>query len=220
MLIARNQGPWTPSSLWVHVLQGCYVGSPNIARCRAGDERECQFTAMHELEDSNNPKVCAPDAMLSSALGGPMEFNSWVFGGVYYGRIFVPTYKRYMVWYNPEEGKSVQDTQDSFYPSSPSLDVVHAPGGVHLAASIEASEILINYPVDADMAAHRNPSLYDIVPNKALRAQQGRNTFVIGGAHFDAITGALVRGSAWSPWSAQCALQRRPVRGPARCNPS
>lgn len=86
----------------------------------------------------------------------------------------------------------VTDKDDQFYPGLPGIDVIHAPAGVHLVASLEASKILINLPVDSELVASGNPSVYDITPDRGMATQPGANTFVIGGANFDAIKGEFV----------------------------
>ena len=60
-------------------------------------------------------------------------------------------------------------------------------------SSMEASKLLINMPVDATLADSGNPSVYDIKPDRGMKEQPGPNTFVLGGANFDAITGV-------NPW--------------------
>ena len=116
-----------------------------------------------------------------------------MFGGVSSDKLFVAGYKKHLVRYDPGGAKQVTDQDDAFYPASPGLDVIHAPGGVHIVASMEASKLLINMPVDATLAASGNPSVYDIKPDRGMKEQPGPNTFVLGGANFDAITGV-------NPW--------------------
>lgn len=169
--------------------QGCYLGSPNIARCRAGATSECAFIPFDDLTNDATAKTCKPDAIITSPIGGVAEFNSYAFGGVLLGRLYICSYKKHLVRFNPADGKQITDKQDSSYPASPSLDVVHAPAGVHIAASMEASKILINYPIDATVASHGTPTVYDVLPGKALVTQGGAITFHVGGANFDAITG-------------------------------
>lgn len=96
----------------------------------------------------------------------------------------------------------VTDKDDQFYPGSPGIDIVHAPAGVHLIASLEASKILINVPVDAQLIASGNPSVYDISPDRGMATQPGANTFVIGGANFDTIEGTF----ACSCFNCTCAF--------------
>ena len=171
-------------------MQGCHLGAPNIARCRAGAAHECAYIPFGELTTDAALKTCAPDAIITSPIGGVAEFNSYVFGGVLLGRLYVASYKKHIVRFNPADGKQITDKEDSAYPPSPALDVVHAPGGVHIAASMQASKILVNYPIDATVASHGTPTVYDVLPNKALVAPSGPVTFTVGGANFDAITGA------------------------------
>jgi hypothetical protein len=71
--------------------------------------------------------------------------------------------------------------------------VAHAPGGVHLIASLDASSLLVNVPVDEKLVTGGNPSVYDINPDRGMATQPGPNTFVIGEANFDAITGTCSR---------------------------
>lgn len=65
--------------------------------------------------------------------------------------------------------------------------------GTHALAScstrLRASQVLT--PLDAVVAKHSNPTLYDIVPNVGAKKQgAGGHTFIIGGANFNAIQGA------------------------------
>lgn len=87
-------------------VQGCYAGSPNIARCRAGVLNECKYIPMDKLVDSF-PEQCKPDTILPSSIGGMTEYNSYAFGGAYSGRIFIAGYKKHVVRFDPETGKSV-----------------------------------------------------------------------------------------------------------------
>jgi hypothetical protein len=169
-------------------VQGCHCGAPNLARCRAGAAHECKFIGMDALRN-DFPTQCAPDALMTSAIGGITEYNSYAFGGAHKNKLFVAGYKKHVIRYDPVADKQVTDKDDAFYPPSPGLDIVHAPAGVHLVASMEASKLLINMPVDATLAANGNPSVYDIMPDRGMMAQTGPNTFVLGGANFDAITG-------------------------------
>ena len=171
-------------------VQGCHCGAPNIARCRAGAAHECLYIGMDELDD-NFPTQCPTDAIMTSSIGGITEYNSYEFGGVSKDKVYVSGYKKHLVRYDPAGDKQVTDEDDAFYPASPGLDVIHAPGGVHIVASMEASKLLINIPVDATLAASGNPSVYDIKPDRGMKEQPGPNTFVLGGANFDAIKGLI-----------------------------
>lgn len=180
------------------MLQGCHCGAPNIARCRAGDKRDCAFTGLDQLKD-NFPTQCAPDTIMTSSIGGITEYNSFAFGGAHKDKLFVAGYKKHVIRYDPVADKQVTDKDDAFYPSSPGLDITHAPAGVHLVASMEASKLLVNIPVDATLAGNGNPSVYDILPDRGMMTQPGPNTFVIGGAHFDAIPGACLPTATCGP---------------------
>lgn len=174
--------------LYIDLQRDCYCGSPNIARCRAGATRECSFVHM---DTGSGQQFCKPTRTLPSAIGGPMQYNSYAFGGAYYGELFIPSYKKNMVRYNIQRNAYITDKQDPNYPNSPGIDAAHGPGGVHLVASFEKNKLLINYPVDPTVVNGGNPSLYDIVPNKALQTQSGPNTFVIGGENLGKITGEV-----------------------------
>lgn len=169
--------------------QGCYAGAPNIARCRAGVLNECKFIPMDKLVDSF-PEQCKPDTILPSSVGGMTEYNSYAFGGAYSGRIFIAGYKKHVVRFDPETGKSVTDKDDAFYPASAGLDILHAPAGVHIVASMDKGQLLFNVPLDATLVNNGNPSVFDIVPDRGMKVQPGPNTFTIGGANFNALKGA------------------------------
>ena len=173
----------------VACMQGCYTGAPNIARCRAGSQNECKYIPMDQLVDSF-PSQCMPDKMLPSSIGGITEYNSYAFGGAYFGRLFIAGYKKHVFRYDPETGKDVTDKDDAFYPASAGLDILHAPGGVHIVAGVDKGVLLFNVPVDATLVNNGNPSVFDIVPDRGMKAQPGPNTFTIGGANFMALTGA------------------------------
>jgi hypothetical protein len=128
---------------------------------------------------------------MPSSIGGIMEYNSYAFGGAYYGRVYVAGYKKHLIRYDPVANKQVADKDDAFYPPSPSLDVVPLPAGAHFAANLDGNTLYINVPVDATLAANGNPSVYDVFPDRGLTSQSGPNTFIIGGANFNAITGEL-----------------------------
>ena len=55
---------------------------------------------------------------------------------------------------------------------------------------MKKDQILFNVPVDATLVNNGNPSVYDILPDRGMKAQSGPNTFIIGGANFNALTGA------------------------------
>lgn len=170
-------------------VQGCYAGAPNLARCRQGISHECKFIAMTNLKN-DFPTQCKPDKMFNSAIGGITEYNSYAFGGAFKGRLFIAGYKKHAIRYNPNTGKQVTDKDDANYPSSPGLDMIHGPGGAHIIASFKKGQILINVPVDATVMNNGNPSVYDILPDRGMKVQRGPNTFIIGGANFNALNGA------------------------------
>ena len=82
---------------------------------------------MDELDDVF-PTQCPPNAIMASSIGGITEYNSYVFGGVSSDKLFVAGYKKHLVRYDPGGAKQVTDQDDAFYPASPGLDVIHAPG--------------------------------------------------------------------------------------------
>eukprot|EP00892_Ulva_mutabilis_P000625 jgi/Ulvmu1/10563/UM065_0017.1 len=180
--------PETSDAVFVNLKEGCYVGAPNIARCRNGVLNECKYVPMDQLIDSF-PTQCKPDTMLPSSIGGITEYNSYAFGGAYLGRLFIAGYKKHVIRFDPETGKDVTDKDDAFYPASAGLDILHAPAGVHIVASMDKGQLLFNVPVDATLVNNGNPSVYDIVPDRGMKAQPGANTFTIGGANFLALTG-------------------------------
>lgn len=110
-----------------------------------------------DVLDDVCPTQCPADAIMTSSIGGIAEYNTYAFGGVSRDKLFVSGYKKHLVRYDPAGDKQLTDKYDAFYPASPGLDVIHAPGGVHIVASMEASKMLINMPVDATLAASGNP---------------------------------------------------------------
>jgi hypothetical protein len=63
-----------------------------------------------------------------------------------------------------------------------------APGGVQIIASLIDGQVQIIKPVDAVVANHTIPTIFDIVPNKGATVQGvGGHTFIIGGANLDSI---------------------------------
>lgn len=179
--------------------QGSFFGHPNIARCRGGSTLECAFVS---LEKDAAPNFNPPDSLLPSGLGGLMEYSSYAFGGAYYGNLFIGRYKRATFRYTVETQTFIDDLHDADYPSSPGIDVAHAPAGVHIIASFADGRVLINYPVDQTVAKSGNPSVYDILPTKASKSQPTPNTFTVGGANFDKIKGARSPSYTLSQWPA------------------
>ena len=176
-------------------VQGCYAGAPNLSRCRQGVAHECKFIALNKLQN-DFPTQCKPDKVLPSAIGGITEYNSYAFGGAYRGQLFIAGYSRHTIRFNPNTGKDVPDKSNANYPASPGLDIIHAPGGVHIVASFKQEQILFNVPVDATLVNNGNPSVFDIMPDRGMKAQPGPNTFIIGGANFNALQGARLSSSS------------------------
>jgi hypothetical protein len=92
-------------------MQGCHGGFPNLARCRAGAKHECAFTAHESVTDT--PPNCAPDAVLESSIGGITEYHSYAFGGAFKDKLFIAGYQKHLFRYDPAEGKTVTDKDDS-----------------------------------------------------------------------------------------------------------
>ena len=166
------------------------MGHGNVAMCLKGHTATCKWVAHEDLVGE-----CAPTAVLPTGDGGSgnmIEYNSYAFGGAYYGHIFISMYKSSSYNYDPVANSFLQDSDSGgTYPKTVGIHFEAAPGGVHMMAGENEGKVYINIPVDDVMASHANPSVYDILPAKGLKAQTGPNTFVIGGDHFDSIIGAL-----------------------------
>ena len=173
------------------LLQGCYLGHPNLSRCRAGDTAHCTYIRMGDVGTPFQAPApfCPPDAVMYSPTCGLIEYRSYAFGGVYDGDVFVSGYLQQSYHYFTQSKRVLGDTEDSLYPSSLGVGMTQAPGGVHVYADFANGKILFNRPSDPDLLKNNNPSLYDIMPMKAACTQTGPNTFIIGGENFNHIKG-------------------------------
>jgi hypothetical protein len=91
----------------------------------------------------------------------------------------------------------VQVASDSSYPAIYATDIILAPGGVQIAASLQDNQVQILKPYDNVIALHTIPTIFDVVPAKGARAQgAGGHTFTIGGANLNFMGARRVHATA------------------------
>ena len=186
-----------------HVSQGCYLGHPNLAACRGGHQPSCMYISMDVKNVVAGSGYCKQDINMYASATGILEYNAHTFNGAVKGDLYFGGYKQASYHATPGNAPTsvVWDADDPNYPSSFGIDFFHAPAGVHMVAQYDdkitndvgqGSNFVFNIPSDPVVVESMNPSLYDIVPNKAARTQKNKNTFVIGGVNFQYLPGALL----------------------------
>jgi hypothetical protein len=80
----------------------------------------------------------------------------------------------------------VQVGSDAAYIGGKATDIILAPAGVQILASLLDKKIHVLKPVDTVVNSHQIPTIYDITPVKGAKTQGVKGqTFVIGGANFN-----------------------------------
>ena len=136
-----------------------------------------------------------------AACAGLIEHQAHVFNGAYDDWIFMGKYSSGSYHYDPvKKFLETDETSSGTYPLTIGIDFSSAPAGVHMASQyddqnsadeLKLSNYLFNIPFDPVVVASKNPSVYDVSPNKAARTRTGVNTFVIGGENFQFLPGKL-----------------------------
>ena len=154
---------------------------------------------METMTEPAGTAYCPPTFITYAAVTGLLEHQSHVFNGAYNGWIFMGRFSSGSYHYDPSTKFLETDENSSgTYPLTVSIDFSSAPAGVHMASqyddqngadSIQLSNYIFNIPFDPVVVASKNPSVYDVLPQKAARTRTGVNTFIIGGENFQFLPG-------------------------------
>ena len=153
---------------------------------------QCKYIPLQKTAVPSTPSFCKADVLVSASATGLFQYNSYAFNGAYNGNYFMTSYFAPSWRINQVTKAAVSDLgSNGAYPSSVGLAGCQLPGGAHVISAFLVRKLLINYPVDPVLTANRNPTLYDILPDRAAKVQAAKNSFIIGGENFKYITGAL-----------------------------